>query len=117
MRSRHIEAERHLVPLGILERWNDHQGRAEQLEQLLEALGTWTRWARGDDVSSEQLRDSAVTVDTHARTSNQINVRHVAEAVRLWAVNAGVEWTHPSTIEHHRPAVLRHSGPDLGLGR
>jgi len=103
--------------LGILERWGNHQARAEQLEQLLDALDTWTQWTRGNDIPTDRLKDSAVILETHARLSRQLDVQELAATVHLWAPQAGIESAHLTTIERDLPAGPRRNGLDLGLGR
>jgi len=117
IRSRHVAAERTVMHLGILERWGNHQARAEQLEQLLDALDTWTQWTRGNDIPTDRLKDSAVILETHARLSRQLDVQELAATVHLWAPQAGIESAHLTTIERDLPAGPRRNGLDLGLGR
>ncbi|MBA2387509.1 MAG: hypothetical protein H0V69_10525 [Acidimicrobiia bacterium] len=117
LRSRHETARRMVMSRSILDRWGDHENRAEQLEQLLDALDTWTRWARGHDVATNRLKAGADTIDTHARLSKQFDLRDGAATVHRWAAQAGIELAYPTTIERDQRAGPRREGLDLGLGR
>jgi len=117
LRSRHEAARRMVMHQEILDQWGNHESRAEQLEQLLDGIDTWTQWARGYDIPTDRLSRSAVTLDTHSRLSEQLDVRHVAETVRRWASRGGTELAHPSATWRARPVGPRRHGLDLGLGR
>lgn len=110
--TRHEAAHRVTVPAEILDRWGHYPARVNELEQLLDALGTWQQWARGHDVPAHQLADSAVVI-SHAAVdrSYQPLLAEIATTVDGWATSAQLHLRPAS------PGTQRSTpGPSVGLG-
>jgi len=88
--ARHESARRAMVPTEILDQWNDYRGRADQLEQLLDSLDTWKRWALGHDVPPEGLRDSAAVINHFAASRQHHQAAEIAAAVGGWSRHTGL---------------------------
>ncbi len=82
-----------MVPTEILDQWNDYRGRADQLEQLLDSLDTWKRWALGRDVIRERLSESAAVINHFADCSHGHELIEIVAAVDGWSHRAGVDTT------------------------
>lgn len=100
----------------ILDQWANHENRAEQLERLLDALETWTRWANGHDVAGDRLTRSVATVGHHGSRVQQADFRGVVAIVQLWAAQAGLELASPDAIDRDLPTRTRCGVGHLGLG-
>jgi chromosome segregation ATPase len=83
--ARHESARRAMVPTEILDQWNDYRGRVDQLEQLLDSLDTWKRWAHGHDVPRERLSESAAMINHFAASRQHQQAAEIAAAVGGWS--------------------------------
>ncbi|MBA3288251.1 MAG: relaxase domain-containing protein [Acidimicrobiia bacterium] len=85
--------------------------RLPDLAYTVTALDTWQRWANGDTISVQQLRDTAeILTDAH-RTDHDEQYRVLGNALQAWAGTAGIDlhMTDP------QPSALRRMGIELGL--
>jgi len=82
------------MPLDILDQWNNHENRVEQLDHLRNVLDSWTRWAHGHDVPPDQLAAGAALLARFGQSSAP-GVDDVEATVREWA--RGRPRPHPHT--------------------
>jgi conjugative relaxase-like TrwC/TraI family protein len=112
--ARHQSARRAMVPTEILDQWNDYRGRAEQLEQLLDSLDAWKRWALGHDVPPERLSESAAVINRFADSQQHHQVTGIAAAIGGWSHHAGLDLPEQTpTPQQPSPSLARGLGLEL----
>ena len=82
--------------------------RLPDLERTATALDTWQRWANGDTITNERLRDSVEVLTAADGTEQHTVLGHV---LQTWADTAGID-LH---IADRRPPALQHAGIELDL--
>ncbi len=89
-----------------LNQWNGHSGRAEQLEQVAEALDHWQQWATGE----------AITPDTISKAVAVLR-RHGLVRTETKQVGASVDRPVVGRRAQHRPAppAMASRQPDVGI--
>jgi len=75
------------------------------------ALDTWQRWANGDTITVETLRDTVQILTGPAGTDRGEHHRALGKATGTWAGNAGIDLD----IADRPPPTPEHTGPELGL--
>jgi hypothetical protein len=94
--------------LALLDRWTTRS--IPQLEQRLDALDTWQRWAIGDGLDVPRLGNVVHTL-LDASGDHASHFHSLGEAMKNWCVDAGIDLPTPKP-----PApTLEISGPELGF--
>jgi hypothetical protein len=70
----------------------------------------WQRWAKGQPVAVERLREVTPTLSAD-RSPNRAHSRLLADSIERWASSRGVEMHGRESIEGDRRLV----GPELAL--
>ena len=82
------------------------------LRRQVEALGLWSRWARGDTVNVQQLGDTIAQLTGHHRRDEHADqFRQLGQAVHDWAEDAGIDL--PTRGRHTR--TLERAGLEIDL--
>ena len=87
------------------------QSRLADLERTVAALDTWQRWANGDTITVEGLRDTVEALTTGHGTEHDGQHRALGHAIQTWAGTAGVD-LH---LADRQPPPLHQTGLELGL--
>ncbi len=82
-----------------------------ELTRAVAALDTWQRWATGDTITVEKLRDTVQILAGAPGTDRGEHHRALGQVIETWAGTAGID-LH---IADRPPPTLEHSGPELGL--
>jgi conjugative relaxase-like TrwC/TraI family protein len=99
-----VELHRHRT----IETLNTNQIRG--LERRVDTLATWRRWANGQPVTIERLRELAATLAAD-RTPHEAHSRALYETINRWANTHGVDLQPQRALERTRSRV----GPELAL--
>ena len=74
------------------------------------ALDTWQRWANGDTITVDKLRDTVLILAGAPGTDHWEHHGALGQIIETWAGTAGLDFH----ISHRRPPTLEHTGPELG---
>jgi hypothetical protein len=88
----------------------DH--RLADFARTVVALDTWQRWANGDTITVDQLRDTVEVLTTAAHgPEHGEQQRALGHVLQTWAGAAGIDLQ----IADRRPPALQRTGIELGL--
>ena len=85
--------------------------RLPELASTVAALDTWQRWANGETIGVDKLRDTVEVLTAENRAEHGEQHRALGHVLQTWAGSAGID-LH---IADRRPPALQHTGIELGL--
>ena len=85
--------------------------RLAGLDRTIAALDTWRRWASGDTVNVNGLRDAIEVLTAADRTGHDDRHRVLGHVLQTWAGTAGIDLQ----IADRRPPALQRTGIELAL--
>jgi hypothetical protein len=112
--ARQQSARQAMVPVEILDQWNDYRGRADHLEHVLDSLDVWRRWALGHDLSAARLSESAAVIHGVAANGHVLRLTEITAIVDGWLCQAGLARSPGMTgRQPTRPVLRRGHGLEL----